>query len=353
MIYITTGNAAPDENGSEREGMNLFTASIVALDANTGQRRWHFQEVHHDIWDYDSPQPVHLFTLDRDGQQTPALGHANKNGHYFILDRRDGKPLIDVKETPVPAEPAWQHPWLTQPVPTTEPLIPHIIEKAPPGVRTGPIWTVPEERPTAIQPGFETGPEWPPSDYSPRTRYAYLQAGGFSPSMYRAIPPLVNSFGSTGGGVPDVENYGLFVAMDTTTGKIAWRKRLPEKMFSGVVAAGDLVFFGENNGQFNAVDAKTGDVLWTFKSDMPGVGGANGAPAVYVVNGRQFVVMAFGGNNGLQGSSPGDALIAFALPQGGQTEPNIAQGSPRQVETGEVPSRRCSRPSTTLRRMRA
>src|SRR2546423_3684137 len=89
LLYITTGNAAPDENGSEREGMNLFTASIVALDVNTGQRRWHFQEVHHDIWDYDGPQPAHLFTLERGGQQIPAIGHANKNGHYFIFDRRD------------------------------------------------------------------------------------------------------------------------------------------------------------------------------------------------------------------------------------------------------------------------
>jgi quinohemoprotein ethanol dehydrogenase len=337
LIYVTTGNAAPDENGSQRAGMNLFTASIVALDVNTGQRRWHFQEVHHDIWDYDAPQPVHLFTLDRNGQQIPALGHANKNGFYFILDRRDGRPLYDVREVPVPTEPAWQHPWPTQPVPATEPLIPQKIETAPPGVRAGPMYTVPQEQATAIQPGFESGPEWPPSAYSPRTRYAYLQAGGYAPSLYRAIPPLVNSFGSTGGAPPDIENYGLFVAMDTTTGRIAWQKRLAEKMFSGVVAAGDLVFFGENNGRFNAVHAKSGDVLWSFKSDMTGIGGANGAPAVYTVNGRQFVVMAFGGNNGLQGSSPGDALIAFALPQGGQTQPNVVRASVRQMDTGAVP----------------
>jgi alcohol dehydrogenase (cytochrome c) len=338
LVYITTGNASPDENGSERAGMNLFTASVVALDVNTGQRRWHFQEVHHDVWDYDSPQPAHLFTLERNGQQIPALGHANKSGFYFILDRRTGTPLFEVKETPVPTEPPWQHPWPTQPVPAIEPLIPQIIENPPAGLRTGPIWTVPEERSTAIQPGFESGPEWPASAYSPRTRYSYLQAGGFSPNVYRAIPPVVNSFGSTGGAVADMENYGLFVAMDTTTGKIAWRKKLPEKMFSGVTAAGDLVFFGENNGKFNAVDAKTGDVLWTFQSELPGVSGANGQPAVYVVNGRQYVVMAFGGNNGLQGSSPGDALIAFALPEGGPAQPNVVDANPRQVETGDVPA---------------
>ena len=108
-------------------------------------------------------------------------------------------------------------------------------------------------------------------------------------------------------------------------------------MFSGVVVAGDLVFFGENNGRFNAVDAKSGDVLWSFKSDMPGIGGANGAPAVYVVNGLQFVVMAFGGNNGLQGSTPGDALIAFALPPTGRAQPLTVDANTRQVETGTLP----------------
>jgi quinohemoprotein ethanol dehydrogenase len=339
LIYITTGNAAPDENGSERAGMNLFTASIVALDVNTGQRRWHFQEVHHDIWDYDSPQPAHLFTLERNNQQIPAIGHANKNGFYFILDRRDGKPLYEVRETPVPTtEPAWQNAWPTQPVPAIDPLIPQNVEGAPPGVRTAPMYTPPREEPTLIQPHFESGPEWPPSAYSPRTRFAYLQAGGYQPGIFRAIPAIVNSFGSTGGASPEgIENYGLFVAIDTTTGKTAWRKRLPEKMFSGVVVSGDLVFFGENNGRFDAVDAKSGAVLWTFKSDMPGVGGANGAPAVYSVNGTQYVVMAFGGNNGLQGSTPGDALVAFALPPAGRQQPTTVDASPRQVPTGLLP----------------
>ena len=84
--------------------------------------------------------------------------------------------------------------------------------------------------------------------------------------------------------------------MNTTTGKIAWSSKLPQKMYSGIVVAGDLVFFGEGNGKFNAVDAQTGNVLWTFQSNLPNVGGANGAPAVYVVNGREYVVTDFDGN---------------------------------------------------------
>lgn len=340
LVYIQTGNAAPDENGSERAGQNLYTVSIVALDLNTGQYRWHFQEVHHDLWDYDTAQPAHLFTLTRGGQQIPALGHANKNGNYFVLDRRDGKPLYDVTEVPVPTEPAWQHPSPTQPMPATEPLIPQSVAAAPPGFTAGPMWTPPHEQPTLIQPGFEAGPEWGAAAYSPRTKYAYIPAGGYEPWNYHAQQQIVNSLGSTGfGNVPGIEQYGLFDAMDTTTGKIAWKIQTPEKTVTGTVVAGDLVFFGEVNGKFNAVDAKTGKVLWTFKTDMTGVGGANGSPAVYEVDGHEYVVMAFGGNfrqrldAGKAASPPGDALIAFALPSGGQW-PNIVTATPKQVEVG-------------------
>ncbi len=345
LLYITTGNAAPDLNGSQRAGDNLFTASIVALDLNTGLRRWHFQEVHHDLWDYDSAQPAHLFTLERGGQRTPAIGHANKNGFYFILDRRDGKPLFEVREVPVPTEPAWQNAARTQPVPTTEPLIPQAVETVPPGMKAAPFWTPPQETPLLIQPGFESGPEWTPSAYSPRTRIAYIQAGGYEPWIYHSIPPVVNSLGSTAFDAPTgVENYGLFTAMDTTTGRIAWRIRTPEKIVSGVVVAGDLVFFGESNGKFNAVDAKSGNILWSFKSDRAGVGGANASPAVYMVNGREYVVNAFGGNiairTGIDISPTGDAVIAFALPRAGQTTASpatVVRATPQPVNTGEIP----------------
>ena len=347
LIYITTGNAGPDDNGSQRAGQNLFTASVVALDATTGKRRWHFQEVHHDVWDYDSTQPVHLFTLTRNGQQIPAIGHANKSGFYYILDRRNGSPLFDVTETPVPVQPAWQKPWPTQPIPAIDPLIPQTVANPPDGVLTGPIFTVPQEQPTLIQPSGESGPEWPPSAYSPRTGFSYLQAGGYSPGTYAAIPPEVNSLGSTLGGAPaGTENFGLFVAMNTTTGKIAWSTKLPQKMYSGVVVAGDLVFYGEGNGQFDAADAQTGNVLWTFKSNLPNVAGANGAPAVYIVNGVEYVVMAFGGN-AHAGSAQGDALIAFALPQSRLTHPIVVQANPVQVPAGDLPASALQPPLTT------
>lgn len=343
LLYVTTGNAAPDENGSERAGDNLYSASVVALDLKTGEYRWHFQEVHHDLWDYDSAQPVHLFTLEKGGEELPALGHANKNGNYFILDRRDGTPLYDVEEVAVPTEPSWQNPSPTQPDPATDPLIPQEVEKTPDGMRSAPMWTPPQEQPLLIQPGFEAGPEWTASAYSPRTRYAYIQAGGYEPWLYHATQDLQNSLGSTAvDKIPGVEHYGLFDAVDTTTGKLAWQIETPEKIVSGVVVAGDLVFFGESNGKFNAVDAESGDILWTYEPDRRGVGGANGSPAVYTVDGREYVVMTFGGNNQVRSAMPsptGDAVVAFALPEGGggAAEPNVVTAEPTQVETGAIP----------------
>ncbi|MEZ4609762.1 MAG: hypothetical protein R2838_05865 [Caldilineaceae bacterium] len=190
LVIFSTGNAAPDLNGSTRAGDNLFAASIVAVDINTGQRKWHFQEVHHDIWDYDGPQPVLLFTLEKDGQEIPAVGHANKNGYYYILDRRTGEPLFDVTETEVPTEPSWQHPSPTQPIPATEELIPHEVTGNPGGTDATPaeFYTPQQEKPLIMQPGAESGSEWPPAAYSPRTGYIYIPAGGYEPWFYQSGP---------------------------------------------------------------------------------------------------------------------------------------------------------------------
>ena len=139
-------------------------------------------------------------------------------------------------------------------------------------------------------------------------------------------------------------------AVDTTTGKIVWKIQTPEKLVSAVTVAGDLVFFGEGNGTFNAVDAKSGTKLWSFKSTEPGVGGANGNSAAYVVNGREFIVMGFGGNARERGdgaTSPvGDALIAFSLPTS-NNEPAVVTASPKQVDTGAIPPSNLIPPATS------
>ena len=342
LVYFGTGNAGPDLDGSVRGGDNLFTASVVALDLNTGKYRWHFQEVHHDVWDYDGPQPTHLFMLEKNGEQVPAIGHANKNGYYFILDRRTGKPLYDVKEVPVPTEPSWQLPSATQPQPATEPLIPQKVEQTLPGQLAVPFYTPPQEKPQVMQPGAESGPEWPPAAYSPRTKYTYIPAGGYEPWLYYGEPNSPATLGSTLSdrpSFPEGEHYGLFDALDTTTGKLAWQVKVPERAVSGITVAGDLVFLGESNGKFNALDARSGAVLWSYKPTEPNAGGANGAPAVYKAGGREYVVMAFGGNTQVrsgQNSPTGDVVIAFALPQTGQGAPNVVIAQPTQIASGDI-----------------
>ena len=110
MLYFSTGNASPLD-GSLRPGDNLFTASIVALDYKTGQYKWHFQEVHHDIWDYDAPSPVVLFDQMYNGQMRKGMFEPGKTGWCYFLDRTNGQPLVGIDEKPVPQEPrAWLPP---------------------------------------------------------------------------------------------------------------------------------------------------------------------------------------------------------------------------------------------------
>lgn len=338
LVYVHTGNPAPDVNGAKRLGKNLYTSSIVALDADTGTMKWYFQEVHHDIWDYDAAQLGQLYSVTRDGRSIPAIGQAGKNGFYFILDRRSGKPIFPVREVPVATTPTWQQPYPTQPESGTR-LVPNAVTVNASGFQSAPMWTPPREQPLLEQPGAEnSGPEWSPGAYSPRTRYAYIPSGGYSPWLYHASPAELNFYGSTGTApaIPKIATYGLFNAVDTQTGKIVWRIKTPSIVVSGVAVAGDLVFWGRNDGTYLAQDARSGKTLWTWRSRVAGIGGANGAGAVYMVDGREFVVMPFGGNSHIRGdngaalSPVGDAVVAFALPRNG-SEPHIVNAHPMQI----------------------
>ena len=143
LIYFSTGNPGPDYNGAVRKGDNLFSASIVAVEAKTGKYRWHFQQVHHDIWDYDGPSPVVLFDLQYDGVTRKGIAQASKTGWVYILDRATGQPLVGVDEKPVPQEPR-QATSPTQPYPRGDAFVPQSIEIAPEGftlVNGGKIFT--------------------------------------------------------------------------------------------------------------------------------------------------------------------------------------------------------------------
>src|SRR6058998_3361953 len=129
LIYFTTGNPGPDFNGRIRRGDNLFSVSMVAIEAKTGKYRWHFQQVHHDIWDYDSPNPVILFDVKINGRVRKAVAEASKTGWVYILDRTNGKPLIGIDEKPVPQEPR-QLTSPTQPFPRGDAFVAHQIDVA-------------------------------------------------------------------------------------------------------------------------------------------------------------------------------------------------------------------------------
>jgi quinohemoprotein ethanol dehydrogenase len=352
MVYVVTGNAAPDILGEDRPGDNRFAASVVALDLNTGKPRWNFQAVHHDIWDYDSAQPAMLFDFKKGGTGPllKAVGHCSKNGQYYILDRSTGAPIFPVTEVAVPPGPAFQNAAPTQPYSAVEPLTPLTFDprfppptQAPDGERivASPQYTPPDETLRVIVPGDDGGCEWNPAAFSPRNNLIYYGTR-YEPTTFKTragnrerIPTptgdlhLGSRFTNR---VPGTHPYGIFGATDATTGTIRWRKEVPVPTKSGMTVAGNLVFFGESDGKFHAAHADTGATLFTFDPEGPegrgiqNVGGAAASPVVYVVNGREFVVYAFGGNvpdrnnfANLDGQNPragavGDAIIAFALP---------------------------------------
>jgi quinohemoprotein ethanol dehydrogenase len=333
LIYVVTGNAAPDILGEDRAGNNLLANSVVALDLRTGHERWHFQAVHHDIWDYDSGQPAVLFPLRRNGRDFKAIGHCSKNGQYYILDRTNGEPIFPVTEVAVPTTPSFQHPAPTQPFSAVEPLTPlTFVRPNDTGFPARPQYTPPGEQVFVMVPGDDGGCEWNPAAFSPRTKFIYYGTR-YEPTTFQTHSgnrTLINGLhlGSTFvNRVPGSHPFGIFGATNTRTGRIAWRIEVPLPAKSGVTVAGDLVFFGEGNGKFHAADAATGGILFTFdpaRSRIPNVGGAAASPVVYITEGREFIAYAFGGNvpdrNNFDFVDPnsgkvGDAIIAFALPR--------------------------------------
>ena len=172
LIYFATGNCGPDYDGSVREGDNLFCASIMALNAKTGAYVWHFQEVHHDIWDYDAASPVVLFDTVVDGQPRKGIAEAGKTGWVYILDRTNGKPLIGIGERPVPQEPR-QKTAKTQPYPQGDATVPQCADPAP-DLKTGCIFEPFWDEPVGLQPSGQGGTNWSPMPYSPDTGYFYV-----------------------------------------------------------------------------------------------------------------------------------------------------------------------------------
>lgn len=312
LIYFATGNASPDYDGSLRPGDNLFTSSIVALNLD-GTYAWHFQEVHHDIWDYDAPGAVVLFDTTLNGQPRKALAQAGKTGWVYILDRTDGTPLIGIDEQAVKQE---QHQLTsaTQPIPQGDAFVPQ-CSKPIPGIPVSgcifqPFW----DAARLITPGVLGGDNWAPISYNPMTGYLYV-VGTYYPLLLTRVPfdyaPGKRFDGGRPGTVPGTVRSGTLTAIDATTNKIAWQKEMKYPLGEGsgtMTTAGGLVFHGEPDGNFQAYDAKTGDLLWNWQTGS----GADAPPVTYEIDGVQYVTIAAGGNQ-LAGSPNGDTLWTFSL----------------------------------------
>lgn len=331
LIYFSTGNASPDLDGGGRSGDNLYAASMVALEAETGKYRWHFQQVKHDIWDYDAPSPVVLFDAEFDGEERKAIAETSKTGWTYVLDRETGEPLLPIENEPVPQDPV-QKTAATQPIPQYDPFIPHEITDADvaeiqklaraqaeggiPRVVKGTIYTPFREEVRVIVPGPQGGTNWQPTSYNPETGYLYICAmrsvSGYTRSgdqlpegKQGQVAELGSVFTTTGFGT----QTGYFGAWDPRTGETVWQKRWPESCYSGTVTTGGgLVFVGRNGGQLEAYNAESGERLWSFQTGA----GANSTVSVFEHDGAQYLAFLAGGN-ALAASPHGDNLWLFSL----------------------------------------
>jgi quinohemoprotein ethanol dehydrogenase len=316
LLYFTTGNPGPDFNGRIRRGDNLFANSMVAIDAKTGKYRWHFQQVHHDLWDYDGPNPVMLFDVKVGGRIRKAAAEANKAGWVYILDRTNGKPLIGIDEKPVPQEPR-QFTSATQPAPRGDAFVPQSIDVAPEGftlVNQGRIFTPFWADGVVAKPSARGGANWAPSSYDPDTNLYYVCAtdganffkGGeddekFPQSGQRYL-------GSAFGGMP-IGSNGIFAALDMKTNRLVWQQRWKDSCYSGsVTTAGGLVFVGRNDGRLIALNSSNGQRLWEFQTGA----GVNAPASVFEYEGEEYVAIYSGGSL-FAGAPRGDSVFLFSL----------------------------------------
>jgi alcohol dehydrogenase (cytochrome c) len=331
LLYFSTGNAGVNYNGAERKGDNLFSASILALEAKTGRYRWHFQEVHHDIWDYDAPNPVVLFDIDINGRSRKALAQAGKTGWVYILDRITGEPLIGIEERSVPQDPR-QATAATQPHPVGDAFVPQSISIPPEGFRVtngGRIFTPYSADGNAMKPGIFGGANWPPSSYDPSAGYLYVCAQDHA-THFRTKEGTPNRGEVTSVPFP---RLGIFAALDMRTNKLVWQQHWPGPCYSGsVVTAGGLVFVGRNDGRFTALNSENGSLLWQFQTGA----GVNAPASVFEHRGQQYVVVYSAGNV-FAPSPSGDGVWLFSL--AGQLGPvgiTNSATSPSVVVTGNA-----------------
>ncbi len=280
-VYFVVGNPSPDLDGAQRPGDNLYTDSLVSVDLATGKMACYFQYIAHDVWDLDATSPTVLVDVkDKSGKMIPGVLHAGKTGNIYVHDRKDCS-LIRFSEAMVDQTGMWTLPTATSP-----------------------------DKAARMFPGANGGVEWSPIATSPGAGLAY--AINLHQPMTYSIESSPYPQGKLwlGGAftiIPGSTSFGNVTAVDYNTGKIKWQVKTPEPMIGGILAtAGGLVFTGESNGWFKAYDANDGKILWKFQAGA----GVNAPPSSYMVGGKQYVVVAAGGNVQVN-SKRGNSIIAF------------------------------------------
>jgi glucose dehydrogenase len=359
IVFLPLTSPAVDLYGGDRKGSGLFGDSLVALDATNGKRLWHYQTLHHNLWDYDLPAQPSLVSVMRNGVLVPAVAQVTKTGFVFVFDRYTGKPLFDVEERSVPASdvpgeqaaisqpfPISPRPFarqsmkadeLTDVTPESRAYCAKLME----GAVLGTLYTPVGLKPTVLFPGTNGGANWGGGSFDPQSHTLYVNSMDVGMLFHMVkrpdgseIPYRAQGSGSPGSRFWDQNlnpcqkpPWGHLTAIDLDTGRFRWRsvlgvvdelaaKGVPPtgapNIGGSIVTAGGLLFIGAtNDSRFRAFDKETGKEIWVTK--LPA--SAHATPMTYVgkKTGKQFVVIAAGGGNKYN-KTYSDSLVAFWLP---------------------------------------
>jgi quinohemoprotein ethanol dehydrogenase len=358
MYYMTFGNPRScntSQDGSLRPGDNLFSSSMVAVDMKTGEYKWHFQSIRHDVWDMDNVHPPTLADVEIDGETRKVIFYGSKSGHQFVLDRTNGQPALPIEERPVPTDSRQNHS-PTQPFPEHR-LLPDCLvweslgeDNIPGDPWRGvpnyngyqpnedgdlvyaepnyldpdkPFVTYPEEYGAQHRQGCMYDPQW---DLPVLSTTSQNGGGDFSANSYShstnmvyfsyGTNPVAHYNGARANGHRATGQYqtGGIIGYDASTGETRWTNHLGLDMSHGqtpLTTATDLLFVGMNDGTFRGLDAVNGEELWNFQTGS----GIAGAPVTYTIDGEQYVAVFAAGHTNPYGGSVtlGDSLWAFKL----------------------------------------
>jgi glucose dehydrogenase len=358
IVYAPTASAKYNFYGVDRKGSDLFADTLLALDARTGKRLWHFQMVHHDIWDYDDATAPKLLTVRHDGKTVDAVAQVSKQGFVWVFDRVSGAPLWPIEERPVPkSDMPGEETWPTQPFPTKPPpfarqkftaddLNPYIDAQDRArfrdqilSARNEGLFTPPGVRDTIQMPGNNGGANWGGAAVDPAHGFLFVVSKDL-PAILKLVPDPAGRPGvryTSGFGLVTASNglspigppWASLTAYDLNQGTIKWKIALgnvPDLAAKGVkdtgshypkvgplVTAGGLIFAGTRDRTVRAFDMETGKALWEKEVDAA----LEGIPAVYEMGGREFIVFCASAQAGLTPATQqtiSGAYIAFALP---------------------------------------